>query len=409
MPLQKRCPSLPWVDDLLDALQGSCMFSTLDLRSGYWQISMDPKDQHKTAFVTPSGLWEFQSMPFCVSNRCATFQRAIEIVLSGVTYEICLCYFDDVIVPSSNLQQQCDGLALVLERFCKHNLRVKATKCTFGANKYNYLGHVVLAKGVHADPDKIKAVSLLAEPQSVEQVRSFLGLAGYYRNFIPKFAMLAAPLVALTKKDTKFHWSKEHSESFLLLEDLLCQAPILAYPRFDRPFVLQTDASDLGLEAALTQTYHDGSECVISYVSRPLTDREKGYSATEKEALAVVFATDYYRVYLLGRHFTLITDHSALRWLNSVEPKGRLARWVMDLQEYTFDIKHPPGTANQNADALSHLPQDHTLYTCATTMTPGYNLQQAQLDDPAIGKIIEMKLSDQPKPPYFVWSKDPAM
>ena len=206
---KKDAHPLPRVDDLLDALQGSCMFSTLDLRSGYWQISMDPKDQHKTAFVTPSGLWEFQRMPFGVSNGCATFQRAIEIVLSGLTYKTCLCYFDDVIVPSSNLQQQCEHLALVLEHFRKHNLRVKATKCTFGANKVNYLGHVVSAKGVHTDPDKIKAVYLLVEPQSVEQVRSFLGLAGYYRNFIPKFAMLAAPLVALTKKGTKFHWSKD--------------------------------------------------------------------------------------------------------------------------------------------------------------------------------------------------------
>ena len=152
----------------------------------------------------------------------------------------------------------------------------------------------------------------------------------------------------------------------------------------------------------MTQTYHDGSECVISYASRPLTDCEKGYSATEKEALAVVFATDYYRVYLLGRHFTLITDHSALCWLNLVEPKSRLARWVMDLQEYIFDIKHWPGIANQKADALSRLPQDLTLYNCATTMTPGYNLQQAQLDDPVGNKIIKMKLSDQPKPPYFV-------
>ena len=243
-----------------------------------------PQDQHKTAFVTPSGLREFQRMPFGVSNGCATFQRAIEIVLLGLTYETCLCYFDDVIVPSSNLQQQCERLALVLERFRKHNLRVKATKCTFGANKVNYLGHVVSAEGVHTDPDKIKAVSLLAEPQNVEQVRSFLGLAGYYRKFIPKFAMLAAPLVSLTKKGTKFHWSKEHSESFLVLKDLLCQAPVLAYPRFDHPFFLQTDASDLGLGAVLTQIDADGNECVISYASRPLTDREKGYSATEKEA-----------------------------------------------------------------------------------------------------------------------------
>ena len=156
---KKDAHPLPRVDDLLDALQGSCMFRTLDLRSGYWQVSVDPQDQHKTAFVIPSGLWEFERMPFGVSNGCATFQRAIEIVLSGLTYETCLCYFDDVIVPSSDLKQQCDRLTLVLERFRKHNLRVKATKCTFGANQVNYLGHVVSAKGVHTDPDKIKAVS----------------------------------------------------------------------------------------------------------------------------------------------------------------------------------------------------------------------------------------------------------
>jgi len=194
------------------------MFSTLDLRAGYWQVSVDPKDQHKTAFVTPSGLWEFERMPFGVSNGCATFQRAIEIVLSGLAYETCLCYFDDVIIPSSNLKQQCDRLTQVLERFRKHNLRVKATKCTFGANQVNYLGHVVSGKGVHTDHDKIKAVSLLAEPQNVEQVRSFLGLVGYYRKFIPQFASYAAPLLSLTKKSTKFHWSKEHSDSFLLLK-----------------------------------------------------------------------------------------------------------------------------------------------------------------------------------------------
>ena len=184
-------------------------------------------------------------------------------------------------------------MALVLERFCEHNLRVKAAKCTYGSNKVGYLGHVVSAKGVHTDLNKIKTVSLLAEPQSFEQVRSFLGLAGYYRNFFRKFTTLAAPLVALTKKGTKFHWSKEDSESFLLLKSLLCQAPVLAYSRFDQPCVLQTDVSDIGLGAVLTQFDFDGNERVVSYASRPLTDREKGYSTTEKEALAVVFATDY--------------------------------------------------------------------------------------------------------------------
>ena len=199
---KKDAHPLPRVDDLLDALKGLVMFSTMDLRSGYWQVSMNPIDREKTAFVTPDGLWEFCRMPLEVSNGGAIFQRAIEIVLSGLTYEACLCYFDDIIIPLSNLQEHCEHLHLsaVLGRFQQHNLRVKASKCSFGASQVLFLGHVVSAKGVHTDPKKTEAVSQLCEPKNAEQVRSFLGLAGYYCRFIPNFATLSAPLVALTKK-----------------------------------------------------------------------------------------------------------------------------------------------------------------------------------------------------------------
>ena len=413
---------LPRIDDLLDSLQGSTMFSTLDLRSGYWQIAMSPEDREKTAFITPEGLWEFLRMPFGVSNGCATFQRAIQIVLSGLKYDTCLCYFDDIIIPSINLQQHCERLELVLGRFQQHNLRVKASKCCFGADRVTYLGHVVSSAGIHTDPHKIEAVSALAPPTNVQQVRSFLGLAGYYRNFIPNFAVLSAPLVQLTKKGSSFSWTDLQEQAFLQLKSLLCSAPILAYPQFDKRFFLQTDASDKGLGAVLTQLDNSGREHVISYASRSLLDREKCYSTTEKEALAIIFAIDHYRVYLLGREFTLITDHSALQWLHSVEPKGRLARWVMALQEFSFVVKHRPGTANQNADALSRMPLPTSscppvssvppispLATYATTMTPGYNLQQAQQDDPYISTIMELKLADMPKFPYFVWAGTPSL
>ena len=418
---KKDAHPLPRIDDLLDALQGSTMFSTLDLRSGYWQVSVDPEDREKTAFVTPDGLWEFLRLPFGVSGGPATFQRAIEIVLSGLTFETCLCYFDDVIIPSCSLQQQCERLAIVLTRFREHNLKVKASKCCFGADQVLFLGHIVSSAGVHTDPKKIKAVSELDPPKTVEQVRTFLGLAGYYRRFIPNFASLSAPLVSLTKKNTKFHWGAQENNAFQLLQTFLCSAPILAYPQFDKHFILQTDASDLGLGAVLTQKDSCGQEHVISYASRSLSDREKRYSATEKEALAVVFATDHFRAYLLGRNFTLVTDHSALRWLHSVEPKGRIGRWVMDLQEYEFAVQHRPGSANGNADALSRLPLQELLpppggpitkgpsIACATTITPGTNLQQAQLEDIRLSKIIELKSNDLPKPPFFVWAKDPLL
>ena len=341
-------------------------------------------------------------------------------MLSGLTYDTCLCYFDDVIVPSSSLQQHCDRLVSVLSRFRSHNLRVKATKCTFGAASVLFLGHVVSPQGIHTDPKKIEAVSKLPVPQNVEQVRSFLGLSGYYRRFIPKFATLAAPLVALTKKATKFLWTQKQQDAFLSLKEHLCDAPILAYPQLDQPFILQTDASDIGLGAVLTQFDKSGTEHVLSYASRSLSDREKGYSATEKEALAIVFATDHFCPYLLGKKFTVVTDHSALRWLHSIEPKGRIARWVMDLQEYSFDVCHRPGSKNGNADALSRFvphqngPSHNDIHAapvpnCATTVTPNYNFQEAQRKDPHLRTIIELKSADMPKPPLFAWYHEPLL
>ena len=284
-----------------------------------------------------------------------------------------------------------------------------------------FLGHIVFSAGVHTDPKKIAAVSDLAALKNVEQVRNFLGLAGYYRRVIPNFASLSAPLVALTKKASKFHWGAPEQNAFEVLQQLLCSAPVLSYPYFDQRFILQTDASDFGLGAGLTQKGGLGKEHVISYASRSLSNREKRYCATEKEALAVVYVTDRFRAYLLGRPFTLFTDHTALRWLHSVEPKRRIGRWVMDLQEYYFAVFHRPGSANGNADALSRLPLQEPLFhqgdptnkgpsiACFTTITPRASLEQSQLADSRHCKIIELKSNKFPKPPSFVWAKDPIL
>ena len=197
--------------------------------------------------------------------------------------------------------------------------------------------------------------------------------------------------------------------------------PVLSYPKFDQCFILQTDASDLGLGAFLTQKDSLGQEHVISYASRSLSTREKRYAATENEALAVVFATDNFCAYLLGRPFTLVTDHNALRWLHSVEPKGRIGRWVMDLQEYDFMVFHRPGSANGSADALSRPPLQEPLFhpgeptnkcsstACSTAITPGASLQQSQLADARLCKITELKSNKSPKPSFFVWAKDPIL
>ena len=353
---------LPRVDDLLDSLNGNCFFSTLDLRSGYWQVSLLPEDQQKTVFSTPSGLYKFLRMPYGLSTAPATFARAIGIILSGLTYDICLCYFDDVIIFSKSLDGHCHRLQSVLQRFREHGLRVKASKCSFGADKVVYLGHSVPRTGVYTDPAKIQAVHDMPPPTNLEHLRSFLGLAGYYRKFIPNFASIASPLTELTKKDVAFTWNDSHQAAFLQIKQCLCSAPILAYPQLDKPFILQTDASNVGLGAVLTQLDNFGRERVVSYASRTLTGREQNYATMEKEALAVVFGTRYVRVYLLGNKFELVTDNSALKWLHSLAPKGRIARWIMDLQEFTFTVRHRPGHSNQNADALSRLHKDISIY-----------------------------------------------
>ena len=277
---------------------------------------MRPEDREKTAFATPSGLYEFLRMPYGLSTAPATFSRAISIVLSGLTYETCLCYFDDVIIFSKDINDHCERLKTVLQRFREHNLCVKASKCSFGADKVVYLGHTVSSAGVHTDPSKIKAVQELPPLANLESLRSFLGLAGYYRKFIPQFATIAAPLTALTKKCTPFTWEDRHQIAFLALKTCLCSAPVLAYPKFDHPFLLQTDASNVGLGAVLTHLDNNGTERVVSYASCTLTPREKNYSTMEKEALAIVFATEHFRYYLLGRQFHIITDNSALTWLH---------------------------------------------------------------------------------------------
>lgn len=363
---------IPNIADILDSLGEATYFSTLDLRSGYWQISVDPRDQSKTAFVTSSGLFEFNRMSFGLKTAPATFQRAMEIVLAGLTFEICLCYLDDVICFGRTLREHNDRLRTILNRFREHNLRVKLEKCQFAQTKVAFLGHVVSKEGIRPDPIKVEAVKEIAAPTCLKELRSFLGLASYYRRFILNFATIAAPLTKLTTKaesKAPFHWSEECDNSFTELKRQLCSTPLLAYPKFDREFTLYTDASDVGLGVVLSQRDDNGVDRVIAYGSRSLTPRERNYATTEKEALAIHYGTQHFRLYLLGRKFKIVTDHSALRWLNSMEPKGRVARWLMDLQEFEFSVQHRAGKSHGNADALSRLVNKNSdrVTECSTT------------------------------------------
>ena len=348
---------LPRVDGSLDLLSKSRYFSTLDLASGYWQVEMDPDSIEKTAFTTHSGLYEFVVMPFGLCNAPATFQRLMESVLVGLAREVCVVYLDDILVMGETFEEHLENLASVFDRLRQAGLRLKPSKCYLARWEVEYLGYVVSAKGVAADPRKMEAVRAFPTPSNLKSLRSFLGLASYYRRFIPNFAKVVNPLHALTRKDAHFDWSPTCQTAFEDLKRLLTEAPLLAFPVFSKGFLLETDASGTGLGAVLAQVQEDGTTRPIAYASRTLQKHEQHYGVTELEALGVVWAVRHFRPYLYGHQCDVYTDHDALKsLLNTPQPSGKLARWGMAIQELDLHIHYRPGKKNANADALSRAP-----------------------------------------------------
>ena len=348
---------LPRIDDTLDLLSGARYFTALDLASGYWQVRMDPTSREKTAFTTYSGLYEFNKMPFGLVNAPATFQRLMESVLSGLARDKCLVYLDDILVIGKTIEEHNENLSRVLERIRSAGLRLKPKKCSFAQQSVEYLGHIISADGVRTDPKKLAAVRDFPQPSDVKTLRSFLGLASYYRRFVPNFASVAQPLHSLTKKDCPFVWTPDCQSAFEELKRLLTLAPVLSYPDFQKPFVLETDASGYGLGAVLAQRQEDGVIRPIAYASRSLQAHERNYGITELEGLGVVWAVKHFRPYLYGHSCDVFTDHQALKsLLNTPQPSGKLARWGMAIQELNLNILHRSGRTNANADALSRCP-----------------------------------------------------
>ena len=347
---------LPRIDDTLDALAGSCWFSTLDLASGYWQVELDEEAKHKSAFAVRGGLYQWNVMPFGLCNAPSTFERLMEKVLRGMPWETLLVYLDDVIVYAKTFEEMIARLEEVLIRLGGASLKLKPKKCHLFQKKVAYLGHVVSEEGISTDPDKIKSVKEWPTPTSQTEVRSFLGLASYYRKFIQSFADIARPLHRLTEKHAEFKWTAECDDAFQELKKRLIQSPILAYPMPTGKFVLDTDASGFGIGAVLSQV-QDGEERVVAYASRSLNKAERNYCVTRREMLAVVTFIRKHRQYLYGQEFEVRTDHAALRWLlNFKDPEGQLARWMEILGEYSFSISHRPGRSHGNADGLSRMP-----------------------------------------------------
>ncbi|KAJ0393019.1 hypothetical protein ATCC90586_008609 [Pythium insidiosum] len=322
---------LPRIDETLESLGGARRFTTLDLLAGYWQIAVAEQDRDKTAFVTRQGLFRFTRMPFGLSNAPGTFQRLMDCVLRGLLWVCCLVYLDDIIIfTKGSMERHVVELAAVLARLEDHGLSIKAKKCTFAATRLEYLGHELTPEGVRPLTRLVDAVEAYPEPTDTTSVKRFVHLAGYYRRLIANFGSKMAPLTRLLRKDVVWEWGAAQWRAFVDIKRELSTKPLLCYPDFEKPFVLATDASRVGLGAALQQDQGRGLQ-PIGYASKTNSPTQANYTITELECLAV--------------------------WLMTAKDlKNRLQRWALTLSEYDIDVVYRPGRENVVPDALSRAP-----------------------------------------------------
>lgn len=345
---------LPVIDELLDELAGACWFSKLDLRSGYHQIRMAPQDEHKTAFKTHNGHFEFRVLPFGLTSAPATFQGVMNSVLAAQLRQSVLVFVDDILVYSRSLEEHKNHLRQVLSTLTHHQLKVKLSKCSFAQQSLAYLGHIISAQGVATDEEKIIAVKDWPTPLSVKDLRSFLGLTGYYRKFVRNYGVICKPLTNLLRKGVLFQWTSVTQEAFVALKTALIEAPVLALPNFQQPFVVETDASDKGIGAVLMQNGHP-----IAFLSKALGPRTQGLSTYEKESLAIMLAIDHWRSYLQHDEFVIRTDHRSLSFLTNQRLSTPWQQKALTkLLGLRYKICYKKGLENGAADALSRRQSD---------------------------------------------------
>lgn len=344
---------LPYISSILDRLGKTNLLSSIDLKDAYWQIPLTKSSREKTAFVVPGrGLWQMKVMPFGMRNSAQTMQRLVDRIFYGI--DCIFTYLDDIIVATETFEEHLKILGIVHERLKWANLTINFEKCQFCRASLRYLGYIVDGNGLHTDPKKIEAIQNYPRPTNATEVKRFIGLASWYRRFIKDFATIASPIhdvAAGIKKGKPISWTPEAESAFVELKARLSTSPVLATPKFDRPFAIHCDASLTGIGAVLCQ---GNEEAPIAYASRKLSQSERGYTTTERECLAVVFGVEKFRAYVEGSKFTVITDHSSLIWLlRQQNLPDMLNRWSVRLAPYTFDVVHRKGSSNVVPDALS--------------------------------------------------------
>jgi hypothetical protein len=344
------------IDETLDQLGKAKYFSKLDMVEGYYQIPLQEDSKPYTGFATRSGFYQWKYLPMGFKNAGAAFQRQMDTVLGNMRFKFCIPYIDDIIIFSQTFEEHISHLKQVFDQFRKFGLFVKMSKCEFCMDRMDFLGHEVSAEGLRPNANKVKAINAMPTPSDPKQLVRFLAMAGFYRRYIKNFASRTHTLRSLCKQDSKWSWSHVHQKEIEDIKRALTSEPVMAYPDWDKKFILTTDASLRGLGAILSQKYESG-ERVIAYASRALADGERKWGITELEALAVIWGTEQFKVYLEDRPFDLITDHKALLAFKKItNTNPRLERWSIKLSRFTYDILYRKGEDNVNADCLSRDP-----------------------------------------------------
>ncbi|GBG84591.1 hypothetical protein CBR_g38874 [Chara braunii] len=364
---RKNAYPLPRIDDMLDAAGGCKLFSKIDLKSGYHQIEVDPSDQHKTAFKTRDGLYEFIVMPFGLINAPSTFQCLMDKVLHHQLNRFVVVYLDDILIFSKTMEEHLKHLEEVLQVLKEAQLHLNLEKSEFWRDSVIYLGHRLSANGLEPEATKVEVIRNWPQPTNVRKLRSFLGLASYYRKFVPKFSVIAHPLSRLTSKNVAYAWCAKCETAFQALKEALVSHPVLHIADPNLTFVVTTDASQFGIGAVLQQDDGDGLH-PLEYYSKRMPSHKVATSTYMRELYALREALAHWKHYLLGRHFKVYSDHQTLQWIQTQsELSPTLTRWLRDIDVYSFELKHKKGCYNRVADALSRYPEFLTCLVCQRT------------------------------------------
>jgi len=329
---------IPIIEELIDELAGSTIYTKLDLRSGYHQVRMCPDDVFKTAFKTHSGHFEFLVMPFGLTNAPATFQSLTNHVFKDYLRRFVLVFFDDILIYSPTWESHVDHLHRVFQTMRDNSLYAKLSKCCFGIPKVEYLGHYISGKGVETDPKKLEVIQQWPQPCTQRELRGFLGLTGYYRRFIQGYAQICRPLTELLKKDG-FVWSEAATAAFQALKEAMSTTPVLALPNFDQQFEVEINAYNTGIGAVLQQNRNP-----IAFISRQLGPKWAKLSVYDKELLAIVFVVQKWQQYLMGRTFVIRTDQKSLKHLLEQKISTPFQQfWLSKLMGFSYEIQYKSG------------------------------------------------------------------